>query len=390
MATSSKAGPSGSSRQNEPTKYRIHNSTDDSYQNLKVVSKLGAGSFGDVYKVKDSRGKIFALKKISCGVASFTDEKAKVRQNLIGAEIYSMLQLRHRYIVDLYVYDFQGIDALLVIEYCPGGNLNSRLVRDVDTEQKFNWMSQLLEAMSYLHDQNIVHRDLKPENILLSKEGEVKLADFGISKVFLCRELKEGENELSEYEDKFMSKYAGTMYWVAPEVFDNKYNEKADIFSLGVIFYAILTRKFLTHEGTSYYGAFVRHQGREVGIGLAMNRTRTEFTPSFEDVNKPGEMEVVGVVKNMMCFNYEDRISLNTAQLQISDIFVKWQEKNKEDKLCSSLASRITSCSNPKSNAAGNREIGDEKKKEEKASCSFLCFSCGGKNNNYYILCFLV
>ena len=217
MATSSKVGLSGSTHQNEPTKYRIHNSTDDSYQNFKVVSKLGAGSFGDVYKVKGSRGKIFALKNISCGVASFTDEKAKVRQNLIGAEIYSMLQLRHRYIVDLYVYDFQGIDALLVIEYCPGGNLNPRLVRDVDTEQKFNWMSQLLEAMSYLHDQNIVHRDLKPKNILLGKEGEVKLADFGISKVFLCRELKEGENELSEYEDKFMSKYAGTMTGLLPK-----------------------------------------------------------------------------------------------------------------------------------------------------------------------------
>ena len=261
MASSSSNQQKGGVTNNKV--FRIHKGG-GACEELNVVSKLGAGSFGNVFKVVDNRGKLYALKQISARVASFTDQKAKMMQNLIGEEITNMLRIRHRYIVALYSFDFHDIDAILVMEYCSGGNLNERLVHDVTTEQKYTWMSQLLEAMSYLHDQNIVHRDLKPENILLGDEGEVKLADFGISRVFLCRKLKEGENELSEYEDRFMEKYAGTMYWVAPEVFDKHYNEKADIFSLGVIFYAILTRNCVTHQGTSYYGAFVDYQGKQV------------------------------------------------------------------------------------------------------------------------------
>ena len=328
---SSKPGPSGRQKQKKKkdvqTSYQIHHPATNTYQELHVVSELGTGAFGSVYKVEDDRGHVFALKKISCGNGNLLDQRTRTKQNLIGAEIYSMLQLKHEYIVQLYSFDFQGINALLVIEYCPNGNLNTRLTKSVSVKLKFTWMCQLLEAMSYLHNQNIVHRDLKPENILLGSKNEMKLADFGISKVFLCRELGEDEDYLSEYEEKFMSKYAGTMYWVAPEVFDEVYTQMADIFSLGVIFYAILTRKYLTYQGTSYFGAFVDYQGQEVGIGMAMQRTGTEFTPSFEGVKDASEREAVGVVKKMLCYKYEERITLNNAQLQIGDLFVKWQER---------------------------------------------------------------
>ena len=334
LMASKPSAPSGRQKQKkekveaQQTSYQIHHPTSNTYQELNVVSELGSGSFGSVYKVEDSRGHVFALKKISCGNHNVNDHRTKVKQNLIGAEIYSMLQLKHEYIVQLYSFDFHGINALLVIEYCPNGNLNERLTKSVNVKQKFTWMCQLLEAMSYLHDQNIVHRDLKPENILLGRKNEMKLADFGISKVFLCRDLRSNEDYLLEYEDRFMSKYAGTMYWVAPEVFDEMYTQMADIFSLGVIFYAILTRKCLTYQGTSYFGAFVDYQGKEVGIGMAMQRSRTEFTPSFKDVKDASEIEAVSVVKQMMCYKYEERITLSNAQLKIGDIFVKFQERN--------------------------------------------------------------
>ncbi|XP_066936543.1 serine/threonine-protein kinase pdik1l-B-like [Clytia hemisphaerica] len=309
----------GSTQRNSQMTFQIHDGRNGTVQDLVVVQKLGKGSFGDVYKVEDERGKAFALKRISCRMPSYSNEQAKLIQDLIGNEIFSMINLRHPNIVQLYSYDFEGIAALLVIEFCPGGNLNTRLRDPVNMKQKFDWMSQLLEAMAYLHYNNFVHRDLKPENVLLGDKGQMKLADFGISRAFLTRDLKNNEDSLSEYEEKFMDKYAGTMYWIAPEVFDRKYTEKADIFSLGVIFYAILTRKYLTYQGESYYGAFVNHRGKEVGLGLAMHRSEKTRLPSFDGLKSEAEKLVVGMVTEMLCFREEERISLNRAQKVLED-----------------------------------------------------------------------
>lgn len=86
-----------------------------------------------------------------------------------------------------------------------------------------------MRAVAYCHDKNIVHRDIKPENILLQnnqRDAQLKIIDFGTSRYFKS--------------DSIMKKKLGTPYYIAPEVLSEKYNEKVDIWSCGVILYIFL------------------------------------------------------------------------------------------------------------------------------------------------------
>lgn len=86
-------------------------------------------------------------------------------------------------------------------------------------------METMLKAVNHLHSQNIAHRDIKPENIMIGEDGNLKLIDFGLSKQVGC----EG-----------MTAMVGSTFYIAPEVFEGKYDLKCDVWSLGVIIYILL------------------------------------------------------------------------------------------------------------------------------------------------------
>ncbi|XP_068198474.1 serine/threonine-protein kinase pdik1l-B-like [Antennarius striatus] len=145
----------------------------------------------------------------------------------------------------------------LVMEFCNGGNLNQYLLsRPPDTEDNHSVVRQLCSAMDFLHSLGIIHRDLKPDNVLVcvtSKGPVVKVADFGLSKVI------EGvaEGDLSRQQ---FSSTCGSDFFMAPEVWGGlTYSAQADIFSLGVMFWAVLERIIVVEEGTTQeqLGAYV-------------------------------------------------------------------------------------------------------------------------------------
>ncbi|XP_041721124.2 serine/threonine-protein kinase PDIK1L-like [Coregonus clupeaformis] len=150
----------------------------------------------------------------------------------------------------------------LVMEYCDGGDLNHYLLsRPPDSQRNHSVVQQLSSAMAFLHRLRIVHRDLKPDNVLVSLTPDgplVKVADFGLSKMSVDGDLgMEGDTSLTR---QHFSSTCGSDFYMAPEVWGGlSYTAQADIFSLGVMFWAILERLTFLEEGSTQeqLGAYV-------------------------------------------------------------------------------------------------------------------------------------
>jgi serine/threonine protein kinase len=183
---------------------------------------IGKGSFGKVY---------LANHKLTNGSKVVLKSANKGDSNL-AREIHHHRQFVHPHIARLYEVIVTETLVWLVLEYCPGDELYNYLVQHgklpVDKVQRI--FTQLVGAVSYVHRQSCVHRDLKLENILLDKHENVKLCDFGFTR---------------EYEGtaRNLQTFCGTICYSAPEMLKaEKYaGEKVDVWSLGVILYALLT-----------------------------------------------------------------------------------------------------------------------------------------------------
>ncbi|KAJ4344815.1 uncharacterized protein N0V89_012559 [Didymosphaeria variabile] len=182
---------------------------------------IGKGSFGKVY---------LASHKLTNGSKVVLKSAKKDDANL-AREIHHHRQFIHPHIARLYEVIVTESLVWLVLEYCPGDELYNYLLAHGALEpakvQKI--FTQLVGAVSYVHNKSCVHRDLKLENILLDKYENVKLVDFGFTR---------------EYEGKsnYLQTWCGTVCYSAPEMLKGeKYaGEKVDVWSLGIILYALL------------------------------------------------------------------------------------------------------------------------------------------------------
>ena len=192
-----------------------------------LLEMLGRGAFGVVYKVKNERGELFAVKKL---IETGQNEKHVEGEIKIVGE-----KLNHDNIV-LLEESFQEKALMfytkyIVMEYCNGGDLGDYMVKHKpDLSTRFDFMTDIARGVCYLHAQGIIHRDIKPENILLkNKEDRLicKITDFGLSRI------KESRSHV------FVSQ-VGTLPYLAPEILDGySYTNCVDVFALGLLFYAI-------------------------------------------------------------------------------------------------------------------------------------------------------
>jgi len=202
------------------------------FPQLEILELLGQGGMGAVYKARQpALDRLVALKILPPDIGQ--DPAFGER---FSREARALARLSHQNIVT--VHDFGQADGLyyFLMEYIDGANLRQTLAAGKLTPQTaLAIVPQICEALQYAHDDGVVHRDIKPENILLDRKGRVKIADFGLAKVLgrpTTDSLLTGSRQVM-----------GTPYYMAPEQMERpqEVDHRADIYSLGVVFYEMLT-----------------------------------------------------------------------------------------------------------------------------------------------------
>jgi tRNA A-37 threonylcarbamoyl transferase component Bud32 len=202
------------------------------FPQLEILECLGRGGMGAVYKARQPRlDRLVALKILS--PEKQDDPKFAER---FEREARALARLSHPNIVTVYDFGQAQGKCYLLMEFVDGLTLRQLFhTRKLAPAEALNIVPKICEALQYAHNEGIVHRDIKPENILLDKKGQVKIADFGIAKI-IGQAPKDGS--LTGAKD-----VVGTPHYMAPEQIEKPatVDHRADIYSLGVVFYEMLT-----------------------------------------------------------------------------------------------------------------------------------------------------
>lgn len=194
-----------------------------------TTEKLGAGSYGEVFKAHGRSGsrRAAAVKCIS------RPRLSKAEQDNLITEIKLLKTMKHRYIVEMIDFEWDANYIYIITEYCAGGDL-SRMIKahkSLGEGVCKHFLQQLSQALQFLRSKNIAHMDLKPSNILLTSKNPntcvLKLADFGFAQTLR--------------QDQTKQEVRGSLLYMAPEmVLKRKYDAKVDLWSVGVILYECL------------------------------------------------------------------------------------------------------------------------------------------------------
>ena len=215
------------------------------FPQLDLLGLIGCGGMGAVYKARQKAlDRLVALKILPPAVSrdpSFAERFAR--------EAKVLAKLSHPNIVTLYEFGESGGLYYFLMDYVDGMNLR-QLIRDgrIAPREALAIVPQICDALQCAHDQGIVHRDIKPENILLDRKGRVKVADFGLAKLVAQHDTddsfikgRSGTPVSPEITDA--GRIMGTPPYMAPEQREHptEVDHRADIYSLGVVFYQMLT-----------------------------------------------------------------------------------------------------------------------------------------------------
>src|SRR5512140_2299626 len=199
-----------------------------------IVRVLGKGAMGVVYEGRDPNlERRVAIKTVK--VENLSEEAAAEYEARFRTEARSAVRLQHPNSVSVYDSGRDGDIAFLVMEYIQGDDLKHHLDRGVrySLEQSLKIIRDLLSALDYAHKQGIVHRDIKPANLLIEPGGRVKLTDFGVARIADSTDATRTQGAM-----------VGTLKYMSPEqVQGQKIDARADLFSVGVVLYQLLTDK---------------------------------------------------------------------------------------------------------------------------------------------------
>ncbi len=202
------------------------------FPQLEIIELLGSGGMGAVYKVRQkSLDRLAALKLLNPRLAG-----DPTFQERFTREAKLMARLVHPNIAMIFEFGREGEFYYLLMELVDGVNLRAAIRnKTITPSEALKIVPQICDALQYAHDHGVIHRDIKPENILVNRDGHVKLVDFGLAKLNAS---VAGQPSLTGTQQ-----IMGTMNYMAPEQWErpSQIDHRADIFSLGVVFYELLT-----------------------------------------------------------------------------------------------------------------------------------------------------
>src|SRR5215470_4953018 len=258
-----------------------------------ILSLLGKGGMGEVYRARDARlSREVAIKLLP---AIFSTDKDRLRRFQQEARAAGMLN--HPNVLTIYdigaASQEDGGAPYIVSELLTGETLRERLRRErLPLRRVINYALQIARGLAAAHEKGIVHRDLKPENLFLTKDGRVKILDFGLAK------LKPTPTDIDSNAATHLPSTAsgivmGTVGYMAPEqVRDEEVDNRADIFAFGVILYEMITGR----------RAFQGKSAVEV-----MNSILKEEPPEISEAAREVPQTLVRVVRHCLEKSLEDR-----------------------------------------------------------------------------------
>ncbi len=269
-----------------------------------VRAKLGEGGMGQVYRAEDTRLKrSVALKRISPYLRN--DEHYR-RRFLREAERASALSYDN--IAGVFDVFEEGGEIFIVMEYVEGETLRHRLQQPFTVEEFLPVAQQCVAALQAAHAKGIAHRDLKPENIMLTSGGRAKVLDFGVAKLLPQARDQAATESLGSMGGEGFS---GTVAYAAPEaLLEQEMDERADIFSLGVVFYEMLAGQ---------------HPFRVLGYTATTNRILHHPEEPLSKVNPAVPAELERIIHRMLAKEPADRYPSATELLDALRSFARPQ-----------------------------------------------------------------
>jgi CheY-like chemotaxis protein len=193
-------------------------------QRYEKIARLGIGSFGEVWKVRDAAAvnpAIFVAKiPLSKKLNAKIEKEARILERLAG----------HAIVPEVCEVIEEKSKKVLIMEFVEGKTLFEVIERELEEKEVESVMIQLMDGVAYAHDMGIIHRDIKPENVMVRPDGTIKLLDFGAAK-----ELK--EREMSDT-------VTGSRPYMSPEQIMGKSQRRSDVWALGVVMYVLYTGMF--------------------------------------------------------------------------------------------------------------------------------------------------
>ena len=250
---------------------------------------------------KDTHEKII-IKEINLSVL---DQNQK---NLTSQEGLLLYQLNHPNIINCDEFHLENDKAYIIMEYGEGGDLSKKIQEQksknlpFEENQILDWFIEICEAVRYIHEKNIIHRNLQPNNILLTKNNQIKLADFGIAKIL-------------DNEQQAIVKIENDSYFSPDIIKGDNYDLKTDIWNLGILLYELTQLK---------------HPFEDVNISPQEKLNHIQEGKYLDFINKNYNPKIFGLIQYLLSVNPNERPDINKIILEC--YIIKIKKNTKTDK----------------------------------------------------------